>query len=63
MSTLPNEGVLERHVPANAYSGKLYVLTDGLTFSAGIAYITSVNYHLRQQNRFVKFIGDEPAMI
>ncbi len=47
--------------PQNAYSGKLYVLQDGLTFSAGIAYVTSVNYHLRQQNRFVKFIGDEPG--
>jgi Peptidase family S41 len=47
--------------PANAYSGKLYVLQDGLTFSAGIAYVTSMNYHLRQQNRFVKFIGDEPG--
>jgi hypothetical protein len=47
--------------PANAYSGKLYVLQDGLTFSAGIAYVTSVNYHLRQQNRFVKFIGEEPG--
>ncbi|NJM53326.1 MAG: hypothetical protein HC846_07975 [Blastocatellia bacterium] len=47
--------------PANAYSGKLYILQDGLTFSAGIAYVTSVNYHLRQQNRFVKFIGDEPG--
>jgi Peptidase family S41 len=47
--------------PPNAYSGKLYVLQDGLTFSAGIAYVTSVNYHLRQQNRFVKFIGDEPG--
>jgi hypothetical protein len=47
--------------PANAYSGKLYVLQDGLTFSAGIAYVTTVNYHLRKQNRFVKFIGDEPG--
>jgi hypothetical protein len=47
--------------PANAYSDKLYVLQDGLTFSAGIAYVTSVNYHLRQQNRFVKFIGEEPG--
>jgi hypothetical protein len=47
--------------PANAYSGKLYVLQDGLTFSAGIAYVTSVNYNLHKQNRFVKFIGDEPG--
>ena len=55
------EDAVEYPAPPNAYSGKLYVLTDGLTFSAGIAYITSVNYHLRQQNRFVKFIGDEPG--
>jgi hypothetical protein len=47
--------------PPNAYSGKLYVLQDGLTFSAGIAYVTTVNYELRKQNRFVKFIGDEPG--
>jgi Peptidase family S41 len=47
--------------PPNAYSGKLYVLQDGLTFSAGIAYVTTVNYNLRKQNRFVKFIGDEPG--
>ena len=47
--------------PPNAFSGKLYVLQDGLTFSAGIAYITTVNYHLRRQNRFIKFIGDEPG--
>jgi Peptidase family S41 len=45
----------------NAYSGKLYVLQDGLSFSAAIAYITTVNYELRKQNRFVKFIGDEPG--
>ncbi len=47
--------------PANAFTEKLYVLQDGLTFSAGIAYVTSVNYNLRKQNRFVKFIGDEPG--
>jgi Peptidase family S41 len=47
--------------PPNAYSGKLYVLQDGLTFSAGIAYVGSVHYWLRKQNRFVKFIGDEPG--
>jgi Peptidase family S41 len=48
-------------VPANAFSGKLYVLQDGLTFSAGIAYVGSVHYWLNKQNRFVKFIGDEPG--
>ena len=47
--------------PPNAYSGNLYVLQDGLSFSAAIAYITTVNYELRKQNRFVKFIGDEPG--
>ncbi len=47
--------------PANAYSGKLYVLQDGLTFSAGIAYVGNVHYWLHKQNRFVKFIGDEPG--
>jgi Peptidase family S41 len=47
--------------PPNAYSGKLYVLQDGLTFSAGTAYTGAVNYNLRKQNRFVKFIGDEPG--
>ncbi len=47
--------------PPNAFSGKLYVLQDGLTFSAGTLYVESVYAHLRKQNRFVKFIGDEPG--
>ncbi len=47
--------------PPNAFSGKLYVLADGMTFSAGIAYVFSVRYELLKQNRFVKFIGEEPG--
>jgi hypothetical protein len=47
--------------PPNAYSGKLYVLQDGLTFSAAIAYVGSGHYWLHKQARFVKFIGNEPG--
>ena len=47
--------------PPDAFSDKLYVLTDGMTFSAGTAYTSTVNYELRKQNRFIKFIGEEPG--
>lgn len=47
--------------PPNAFAGKLYVLADGMTFSAGTAYVSTVRYELRKQNRFVKFIGEEPG--
>lgn len=47
--------------PPNAYSGRLYVLTDGMTFSAGTAYVGKVQYELRKKGQFVKFIGDEPG--
>lgn len=47
--------------PPNAFSGKLYVLADGMTFSAGTAYVSTVRSELRKQNRFVKFIGEEPG--
>lgn len=47
--------------PPNAFSGKLYVLTDGMTFSAGTAYVATVRSELRKKNQFVKFIGEEPG--
>jgi hypothetical protein len=47
--------------PANAFSGKLYVLADGMTFSAGTAYVSTVRYELRKKGQFVKFIGEEPG--
>lgn len=47
--------------PLNAFSGKLYVLADGMTFSAGTAYVGKVNYELRKKGQFVKFIGEEPG--
>lgn len=47
--------------PPNAYSGKLYVLADGMTFSAGTAYVSTVRYELRKKGQFVKFIGEEPG--
>lgn len=47
--------------PPNAFSGKLYILADGMTFSAGTAYIGKVNYELRKKGQFVKFIGEEPG--
>ena len=47
--------------PPNAFSGKLYVLADGMTFSAGTAYVSTVRYELRKKGQFVKFIGEEPG--
>jgi hypothetical protein len=47
--------------PPNAFTGKLYVLHDGMTFSAGTAYVETVLKELRKQKRFVKFIGTEPG--
>ncbi len=47
--------------PPNAFSGKLYVLTDGMTFSAGTAYVSTVRSKLRKKDQFVKFIGEEPG--
>jgi hypothetical protein len=47
--------------PPNAFTGKLYVLHDGMTFSAGTAYVETVLREFRRQNRFVKFIGTEPG--
>lgn len=47
--------------PPNAFAGKLYVLSDGLTFSAGASYVLTVRDELRRKNQFVKFIGTEPG--
>ena len=47
--------------PPNAFSGKLYVLADGMTFSAGTAYVSTVRYELLKKSQFVKFIGVEPG--
>lgn len=47
--------------PPNAFSGKLYVLADGMTFSAGTAYVSTVRYELLKKGQFVKFIGEEPG--
>lgn len=47
--------------PPNAFSGKLYVLTDGMTFSAGTAYVSTVRSELGKKNQFVKFIGEKPG--
>lgn len=45
--------------PPNAFSGNLYILTGGMTFSAATSYVETVHQELRKQKRFVKFIGDE----
>ena len=55
------EDAVKYPAPPNAFSGKLYVLTDGMTFSAGTAYVSTVRYELRQKGQFVKFIGEEPG--
>lgn len=47
--------------PPNAFSGNLYVLTDGMTFSAAANYVATARRELRKQNRFIKFIGEAPG--
>ena len=47
--------------PPNAFTGKFYVLHDGMTFSAATAYVGTVLREFRKQKRFVKFIGTEPG--
>ncbi len=55
------EDAVNYPAPPNAFSGKLYVLADGMTFSAGTAYVSTVRYELRKKDQFVKFIGEEPG--
>ncbi len=55
------DDAVEYPAPSNAFSGKLYVLADGMTFSAGTAYVSTVRYELRKKGQFVKFIGEEPG--
>jgi Peptidase family S41 len=46
---------------ANAYDGKVYVLQNGLTFSAGIAFVTTIKDYYNKDGSFIKFIGEEPG--
>jgi hypothetical protein len=46
---------------ANAYDGKVYVLQNGLTFSAGIAFVTTMKDYYDKDGSFIKFIGEEPG--
>jgi hypothetical protein len=45
----------------NAYDGKVYVLQNGLTFSAGIAFVTTMKDYYEKDGSFIKFIGEEPG--
>ncbi len=46
---------------ANAFDGKVYVLQNGLTFSAGFAFITTLKTHYDADGSFIKFIGEVPG--
>lgn len=46
---------------ANAFDGKVYVLQNGLTFSAGTAFVTALKYNYDKDGSFIKFIGEEPG--
>jgi hypothetical protein len=46
---------------AGAYDGKVYVMQNGLTFSAGIAFVTTMKDYYDKAGSFIKFIGEEPG--
>ena len=50
-----------RELQKNAYNGKVYLLQNGLTFSAGFAFASKLNYLLDKDGSNLKVIGEENA--
>jgi len=44
---------------ANAYNGKVFLLQNGLTFSAGFAFAGKMKYLIQKDNGFIKVIGED----
>lgn len=45
----------------NAYSGDVYLLQNGLTFSAGFAFAAMLKDKIKKSNGFIKVIGEDNA--
>jgi Peptidase family S41 len=43
----------------NSYSGRVYLLQNGLTFSAGFAFAGKMKYLIKKDNGYIKIIGED----
>ena len=43
----------------NSYNGKVFLLQNGLTFSAGFAFAGKMKYLIQKDNGFIKVIGED----
>lgn len=48
-----------RELQKNAFPGKVYLLQNGLTFSAGFAFAGKLNYLMDKDGSYLKVIGEE----
>jgi Peptidase family S41 len=48
-----------RTLMQNAYNGKVYLLQNGLTFSAGFAFADKMKYLIQKDGGFIKVIGED----
>ncbi len=48
-----------RALMQNAYKGKVYLLQNGLTFSAGFAFAGKMKYLIQKDGGFIKVIGED----
>lgn len=49
----------EKPLMPNAYNGKVFLLQNGLTFSAGFAFAGKMKYLIQKDNGFIKIIGED----
>jgi hypothetical protein len=49
----------EKPLQANAYNGKVFILQNGMTFSAGFAFAEKVKELMQQDSGFVKVVGED----
>jgi hypothetical protein len=49
----------EKPLMPNAYNGKVFLLQNGLTFSAGFAFAGKMKYLIQKDGGFIKVIGED----
>jgi hypothetical protein len=49
----------EKPLMPNAYNGKVFILQNGLTFSAGFAFAGKMKYLIQNDGGFIKIIGED----